>query len=89
MLLRSSSRPRLRGVGGLAFFQRIDRGLADVPGSGEVRLADAQRNHVAGIEHQFEKFADAGAGDRWMRSEILLFTLGERLSGESEGDFMA
>ena len=52
------------GVGGLAFFEGIDRCLPDVPGGREVRLADAKRDHIAGVEDQFEEFADPGAGNR-------------------------
>ena len=45
-----------------ALFQGVDRRLADVPGRGEVRLADAQRDHVVHLRHDLEEIADARLG---------------------------
>ena len=52
------------GVGRLAFFQRVNGGLADVPWRDEVRFADAERDHVVAALHEFEEVADARARDR-------------------------
>ena len=51
------------GVAGRAALQRVDGVFADVPGGGEVRLADAQRDHVLHRADDVEEVADAGAGD--------------------------
>ena len=46
-----------------AFLQRVDGGLADVPRRGEIRLADTEGNHVPHGLDDFEKIADARAGN--------------------------
>ena len=51
------------GVAGRAALQGVDGVFADVPGGGEVRLADAQRDHVLHRADDVEEVADAGAGD--------------------------
>ena len=51
------------GVGGLAFFERIDRRLPDVPWSDEVGLAHAERDDVIAALDEFEKVADPRAWD--------------------------
>ena len=51
------------GVAGAAFLQGINGGLADVPWGIEVGLADAERDDVLHRLHDFEKVADARAGD--------------------------
>jgi hypothetical protein len=45
-----------------AFFQRVNRGFANVPGRVKVRLADAERDHVLHLRDDFKKVADAGLG---------------------------
>ena len=59
--LAQRKQAEVRGVGRLAFFQRVDGGLADVPRGDEVRLADAQRDHAFAALHEFEEITDAGA----------------------------
>jgi hypothetical protein len=47
------------GVMRLAFFQRVNARLADVPGRVEIRLADAERDHVLHLRDDLKKVADA------------------------------
>ena len=46
----------------LALFERVDAGLADVPGRVEIRLADAKRDGVLHLGDDVKKVADAGLG---------------------------
>jgi hypothetical protein len=54
--------PEVRGVVGLALLEGVDRGLADVPGRVEVRLADAERDDVPHLRDDLEEVADARLG---------------------------
>jgi hypothetical protein len=49
----------VRGVMRLALFQRVDAGLADVPGRVEIRFADAERDGVLHLGDDVKKVADA------------------------------
>jgi hypothetical protein len=53
----------IRGVAGAAALEGEDGGFADVPGRGEVRLADAERDDIVHGLDDFEEVADARAGD--------------------------
>ena len=53
----------VRGVGRLAFFQRINRRLANVPRRREIRLAHTQRNHIVAPLHQFKEIANPRTRD--------------------------
>ena len=46
----------------LAFFERVDAGLADVPGRVEIRFADAERDGVLHLGDDVKKIADARLG---------------------------
>jgi hypothetical protein len=43
----------------LALFERVDAGLADVPGRVEIRFADAERDGVLHLGDDVKKIADA------------------------------
>src|SRR5205814_4095566 len=51
------------GVTRFAALQRVNGCLANMPRGDEVRLTDAQRNHVRHRLHDVEKFANARARD--------------------------
>ena len=51
------------GVAGVALFERVHGGLADVPGRDEIRLADAQADDPAHGLDDFKEIADARARD--------------------------
>jgi hypothetical protein len=53
---------KVRGVVRLAFFQRVNRRFANMPGRVKIRLADAERDHVLHLRDDFKKVADARAG---------------------------
>jgi hypothetical protein len=52
----------VRGVMRLALFERVNAGLADVPGRVEIRFADAERDGVLHLGHDVKKVADARLG---------------------------
>jgi hypothetical protein len=47
------------GVGGFAGLQRVDGGGAGRPRRGEIRLADAQRDHVVALLGKFEELSNS------------------------------
>ena len=51
----------VRGVAGLAFFQRADDGLADGPGGGFIRLADAEGDDIRAADDELEEVTNARA----------------------------
>ncbi len=58
--LAEGQQPVVRGVVGPAQLQCLDAPGGDDPRRGEVRLADAQRDHALRGLHQVEEAADAG-----------------------------
>jgi len=55
-------RAEVRGVMRLAFFQRIDAGLPNVPRRVKIRFAHPQRDGILHLGHEVVKIANAGFG---------------------------
>jgi hypothetical protein len=64
--LAQPEQPGVGGVGGVAVLQGVDPGLADPPRGDEVRLADAQGDHVVHLRGDVEELADPDGGQAAM-----------------------
>jgi hypothetical protein len=67
------------GVTGFPALERVDGGLADVPGGDEIGLADAERDDALHGLHDLEKIADAGARD-------VAHMIGDEVGGSGHGN---